>query len=366
MLEALRQVAAPGALGEDSVERVLRFARAHLAMQLAWISRTVGDHQVIEFLDGGSDLGGLSLGAVAPGHLAAAPLGLPDGRRYGLLACLGGGSHEGVQARDIEFLELVAALLAPSIAAQDAARDRRSGIGARVQAVLDLGGPTMVYQPVWTLGTMHAVGFEALARFPCSGPPSNPDRWFAEATEVGLGLELEVAAIRGGLAALASLPADVCVAVNVSAATLQHPAVVAVIAEHDPRRTIVEITEHDQVGDYRPVRQACEQLRSLGCVIAVDDAGAGYAGFQHLIEIRPDVIKLDQQITHDLDSDPARAAMASALVGFARAIDATVLAEGVETRAELAVATDLGIDYAQGYYLGRPLPLPRGLALVGG
>jgi EAL domain-containing protein (putative c-di-GMP-specific phosphodiesterase class I) len=365
MFEALRQMARPGPLGEDAIERVLAFARTHLGMDLAWITRTVGAGQVVEHIDGDADRFGLRLGAVTPlftracrpgAASATAALVLPDGRLHGHLCCLGETARPALAPRDQEFLELVAVLVAPSIAALDEERDRRARIGARIQAVLDGGGPTMAYQPIWALADRRLVGYEALARFPQEGP-ATPDLWFAEAAVAGLGPELEVAAVRAALTALPALPPPAAVSVNVSAATVAHPGVVRAIAMADPARTIVEITEHEQVDDYRAVRAGCEQLKDLGCLIAVDDAGAGYAGFHHLVEIRPDIIKLDLTITRNLDRDPARAAMAAALVGFARAIDASVLAEGVETGAELRAAAALGVTYAQGYHLGRPQPL---------
>jgi EAL domain-containing protein (putative c-di-GMP-specific phosphodiesterase class I) len=365
MLEALRQIASPGPLGEASIERVLAFARTHLDMELAWITRMAGPGQVIEFLDGAADRFGVSLGAIIPpfsrpcrpvGTYAVAPLLLPDGRLFGHLACLGEQARPTLP-RDEQFLQLVAALLAPSISALEDKRGRRARIGARVQAVLDSGGPAMVYQPIWALEDRRLVGYEALARFPRDGRPLTPERWFSDAAEVGLGVELEAAAVRRGVAVLPDLPPGLVVSVNVSAASMQDPGVLDAFDTAYAERTIVEITEHDQVDDYPALRSACEELKDIGYVIAVDDAGAGYAGFQHLVEIRPDLIKVDQQITRNLDTDPARAAMASALVGFAQAIDATVLAEGIETLAELTAATRLGVHLAQGYYLGRPRPL---------
>jgi EAL domain-containing protein (putative c-di-GMP-specific phosphodiesterase class I) len=363
MLEALRQIASPGPLGEASIERVLAFARTHLDMDLAWVSRRAGPGQVIEFLDGEADRFGVSLGSSVPafigprrsaGTLAIAPLLLPDGRLYGQIGCLDERDRPSLQPRDEQFLQLVAALLGPSISALDERRVRRARTGARVQAVLDSGGPAMVYQPIWALAERRLVGYEALARFPHEGESLTPDRWFADAADVGLGLELEAAAVRAGLEALPALPADLALSVNVSAVSLQHPAIRAALDDAGAGRTIVEITEHEQVEDYRALRSACEELKQIGYTIAVDDAGAGYAGFQHLVEIRPDIIKLDQLITRNLDADPARAAMAAALVGFARAIDATVLAEGIETPGELSAATRLGVHYGQGYHLGRP------------
>jgi EAL domain-containing protein (putative c-di-GMP-specific phosphodiesterase class I) len=366
MFEALRQIAAPGPLGEESIQRVLGFARTHLGMDLAWITRAVSSGQIVEFLHGDGDRFGLRLGALVPTFTRAcrpaaasaiAPLVLPDGRLYGHLACLAETARPELAPRDQEFLELVAVLVAPSISALDAGRDQQARVGARIQAVLDQGGPRMVYQPIWALRDRGLVAYEALARFPHGGP-ATPDVWFEQARDVGLGTDLEVAAVRGALSALPQLPPTVAISVNVSAGSVRHPAMLAAIAAADPARTIVEITEHEHVEDYQSVRASCEDLKDLGCVIAVDDAGAGYAGFQHLVEIRPDIIKLDLTITRNLDRDPARAAMATALLGFASAIDATVLAEGVETSNELRAATALGVHYAQGYHLGRPQPLP--------
>jgi EAL domain-containing protein (putative c-di-GMP-specific phosphodiesterase class I) len=92
----------------------------------------------------------------------------------------------------------------------------------------------------------------------------------------------------------------------------------------------------------------------MGVRLAVDDAGAGYASFRHILRLRPEFIKLDQEITRDIQLDPARRALAAAVVMFALDVGATVIAEGVETDDELAMVANLGIDSAQGYLLGRP------------
>jgi EAL domain-containing protein (putative c-di-GMP-specific phosphodiesterase class I) len=88
----------------------------------------------------------------------------------------------------------------------------------------------------------------------------------------------------------------------------------------------------------------------------VDDAGAGYSGLHHILRLRPDLIKLDMSLTRDIDTDPARQALAAALVAFAYDTDSRIIAEGVETLQELETLASLGIDRAQGYLLGRPMP----------
>lgn len=93
-------------------------------------------------------------------------------------------------------------------------------------------------------------------------------------------------------------------------------------------------------------------------LLAVDDAGAGYSTFQHILRLRPEVIKLDRSITESIDKDRARRALATALVIFAGEVGASVVAEGIETEAELLAVRATGIGRGQGYGLGRPQQLP--------
>jgi EAL domain-containing protein (putative c-di-GMP-specific phosphodiesterase class I) len=120
---------------------------------------------------------------------------------------------------------------------------------------------------------------------------------------------------------------------------------------------VLELTEHTRVRDYQVLRLCLDRFRERGVRIAVDDAGAGYAGLQHILSLSPDVIKLDLQLTRNVDSDPARRALSACLVQFAREIGAEVVAEGIETPAELDTLRTLGIRWGQGFYLGRPAPV---------
>jgi EAL domain-containing protein (putative c-di-GMP-specific phosphodiesterase class I) len=103
--------------------------------------------------------------------------------------------------------------------------------------------------------------------------------------------------------------------------------------------------------------QDLARSRAQGVRIAADDTGAGYSGLQHLLRLRPNVVKLDIALTRHIDEDPARRALASALVTFADEIGAALVAEGVETVGELRALRALGIAAAQGYLLGRPGPM---------
>ena len=127
---------------------------------------------------------------------------------------------------------------------------------------------------------------------------------------------------------------------------------------HAPgRRIIVEITEHEPIESYPDLRAAIDACG--GCEISVDDAGAGYASLRHILELQPDVVKLDIALVRDIDADPARQALAAGLCHFASQTGTTLIAEGVETEAEAAVLAGLGVELMQGYLFGRPGPLPR-------
>jgi EAL domain-containing protein (putative c-di-GMP-specific phosphodiesterase class I) len=213
----------------------------------------------------------------------------------------------------------------------------------------------MVFQPVFDLERDAIVSFEALARFG-SEPERPPSVWFSEAADLGLGVELELAALEAALRRLDDLPDDVDLAVNASPATVLSPRFVELLQGVAPR-IVIEITEHVQVHDYDELVEALAPLRALGARVAIDDVGAGFASLRHILLLRPDIVKLDVSLTHDIATDPARAGLASSLVEFARTIESQVTAEGIETREELDLLRNLGVAYGQGYFLGRPEPL---------
>jgi len=227
----------------------------------------------------------------------------------------------------------------------------------RVQDVIDNDSLRMVFQPVVHLGSGTTVGVEALARFPTSTPPRRPDQWFAEATLAGLGTDLEITAIQSALQHFTALPAGAYMALNVSPATINDPRLAESITPYAPR-IVLELTEHEAVDGYDALLAALNELRRSGVRLAVDDAGSGYAGLQHILRVQPDIIKLDLTLTRNIHADPARRALASALVTFADETGAAIIAEGIERAEELITLRNLRVGYGQGYHLGRPGPLP--------
>ena len=248
--------------------------------------------------------------------------------------------------------------LAHHLQERGATEHTRHELVARVRETIDSEGVRAVYQPIVELESRRTVGYEALARI-VAAPIQGPDSWFADATSVGLGVELERAALKAAFAGLPQLPPDCFLSVNLSPAAILDDDVRELLEAAQPSRLVVEITEHTSIDDYGLVSRALLALRARGLRLAVDDAGAGYASLRHLLEMRPDLIKLDASLTRGIDAEAGRRALAEALIAFARATDVALVAEGIETAAEEEELRKLGVVFGQGYHLGKPAPLPR-------
>jgi PAS domain S-box-containing protein len=223
----------------------------------------------------------------------------------------------------------------------------------RINGMLAGRACTMRFQPIVDFRNGDVIGMEALARF--KAPPRQPpDHWFAEADAVGLRPELEMAAIEAAIGHIADVPKGSFLSVNVSPETLLTKDFSHVIDNVDGTQLVVEVTEHAAVEDYKQLNRAVAQLRQHGIRLAIDDAGAGFSSLKHIIRLVPDFIKLDMFLTRDINTDPVKRALASAMVGFASDIGSQLIAEGVETARELDALGDLGFQQAQGYFLGRP------------
>ena len=212
----------------------------------------------------------------------------------------------------------------------------------------------IVFQPLVELKTGKPSGYEALTRF----GDGSPEEWFDRAWRVGRGPELELATIAMAFAHLRQIPGDVFLAVNVSPATLAHRGLGELLDGCDAHRIVLEITEHSEIGDVDGFHAALDAVRDRGVLIAVDDAGAGFANFVRLLEVIPHVIKLDRVLVAGIDRDPVRVAIARSLISLASSIGAKVAGEGVETQAEARMLCELGVRCGQGYLYGRPGPLP--------
>ncbi|WP_453973064.1 sensor domain-containing phosphodiesterase [Amorphus sp. MBR-141] len=381
---------------EDIVTRALEVIRKHLAMDIAYVSEFVGDRSVFRKVDapGLDDLikvgDSQSLDDVYCRHILAGtlpelipdtsanafarqlpitqavpigahlsvPIRLSDGTCYGMFCCLSFAPDRSLNERDHRTVSAFAELAAFEIGRDAEAKRQAQEKRARIETVLEEGLFEMVYQPVVDIHTERTVGFEALCRIRAE-PLRTPDLWFAEADAVNLREAFELAAIRKATSELSTLPDDAFLAVNVSPATVLAPDLEAALRGLRHERIVLELTEQTLIADYDAIRGALAPLRALGVRIAIDDAGAGYSSLRHIFQLEPNLIKFDLSLTRGIDTDPVRQAMIAALVGFAKETGSSIIAEGVETGAELDCLRRLRVGFAQGYHLGRPAPLER-------
>jgi EAL domain-containing protein (putative c-di-GMP-specific phosphodiesterase class I) len=376
------------------VDQTLAVLRRTLNMDVAFVSEFVGEQQFFRYLDsklgrspiqvGGSmaledgyckrivdgrlpqmisDASALpeaaalaATGTIPLGSHIGVPLRLPDGGLYGSLCAFSFRRNPTLDSQHLVLIKAFAELIGHQIV-RDGGAHRENEQSARIRSVLVSGGPSIAYQPICMLSDMRIIGAEALARFN-EEPQRSPDKWFAEAGEVGLETELELGAIRNALEGYRRIwrRRPLQLTLNSSPRTIVSGGIIDALGGFPADRIILEITEHCHVDDYAPLIRALAPLRRRGVRIAVDDAGSGYASMRHILQIRPHYIKLDISLTRDIDKDACRRALARALIEFASQTDSRIIAEGVETHAEVTTLKELGVHAAQGYLFSRPIP----------
>lgn len=292
---------------------------------------------------------GEQISATGMHTLAYAPLHAPGG---GVIGVVGLAIHDRARelfAEQLPILKTLASILGNLLWPGLEARSREDGARAGIQRLLDASAFKPYFQPIIEFHRGTVVGYEALTRF-TSGVP--PDVTFGLAARAGLGLELETATLRAALAAASILTPSAYLSVNASPALIISGRLGAIL-ERETRSIVLEITEHLVIEDYPSLVRELAML-SPTVRIAVDDAGAGYASLRHVLELAPSFVKLDIGLIRGIDTDPARQALVAGMGYFALKRRIRLIAEGVETIAELTTLRDLGIAYGQGYLIGRP------------
>jgi EAL domain-containing protein (putative c-di-GMP-specific phosphodiesterase class I)/PAS domain-containing protein len=314
------------------------------AAQGAWIEASVKRSWLP--YDKTLDAVGMRAQVYAPIHHA--------GRLIGVLAVGSARAATAVELAEsipalVEFAGLTGALIGPNLVGQAESMDARR----RIAEVIDRRAFHPVFQPIMDLKHDRVVGYEALTRFD-DGTAAGQ---FAAAEAVGLGLALETATLRAALAEADGLGRGVFLNLNASPALVLEGRAIRSLVRGARHRVVLEITEHSEITDYDAFHRAVAGLPRSVC-LAVDDAGAGFASFRHILELRPKFVKLDRSLVEGIDRDPAKQALVAGMHRFAHSSACRLIAEGVETENERGALVRLGIRLAQGYLLGRPGPLP--------
>ncbi|WP_194755483.1 sensor domain-containing phosphodiesterase [Aliidiomarina indica] len=376
------------------LQRLLHSARMYVGMDVAFISEFENGHRVFRYVDQSEEHLLLKVGNSDPleesyckyvvdgllpelirnaqevplamefpateqlgigAHLSA-PIRLEDGSIFGTFCSFSFHADYSLNQRDLAlmhvFADIASGLIQKSIEQSEGKKTKKKTIGA----LLDSDGFYMVWQPIVDVTQGRIVGVESLARF-SSELGKSPADWFNDAAEVGLGEILEAKAVEKALMLLEHLPEDLYLSFNVSATTFLEKGFGKILHQMPLHRLVLEITEHVIIDDYRLLAETLMPLRQQGLRIAIDDAGAGYASFRHILHLKPDFIKLDMSLVRDIDTDISRRALATSLVKFSQDIESSLIAEGVETQNELDTLMGLGIGNVQGFHLHRPQPL---------
>jgi EAL domain-containing protein (putative c-di-GMP-specific phosphodiesterase class I) len=285
---------------------------------------------------------------------AYAPV-LHQGAPVGLLA-IGSANRDAVAQMSeqlgalVDFADLASALFGRQVAERSVTR----GIHSEIESLIKGRAFTPVFQPIMDRKNGQTIGYEALTRF---ADGTSPDRRFSDAAAIGLGGELELATLEAAIrAARTGISRSRFVHLNVSPdLVLRGPELGALIREL-PHRLVLEITEHSVVRDYAAFRRGIERL-GRPVLLAVDDAGAGFASLRHILELDPTFVKLDISLIRNIDRDPAKQALVAGLRHFARTTKRRLIAEGIESDAEVGTLAQLDVRLVQGYLFGRPAPL---------
>lgn len=181
--------------------------------------------------------------------------------------------------------------------------------------------------------------------------------WFAAAQHWGANPALQARVLEKAVVAREDLPPNTFLTVNVDPHLLADDRVAGALLQHaDLSRLVLELTEHTRLDEGGRVLAALDRVRAAGALVAMDDAGTGYAGLELLLALRPDVVKLDRALITGIDADPVKRALVEVFGDLVGRMDGWILAEGVETRAELDALIGLGVPLGQGWALGSPQP----------
>jgi EAL domain-containing protein (putative c-di-GMP-specific phosphodiesterase class I) len=244
------------------------------------------------------------------------PIRLTNGDLYGTLCCFSHSPKWDLDHQDVEVLNMFAEITAKRLESHLQKHKDNAEIEHRVQSMLDSDNLTIVYQPIYDIKHNLIGGYEALSRFHII-PGLSPDVWFNDAAKVNLTTDLETKAIKLAVQEINKFSDQIYLSINCSAETILSNKFIDALIEHPLNQIVLEITEHQSIEQYESINEALKPLRTKGLQLAVDDAGAGYASFRHILALAPEYIKVDLSIIRDIHLDLAKQSLTKAFTAFA-------------------------------------------------
>ena len=249
-------------------------------------------------------------------------------------------------------------------------RDQTADTQALLKTILEQRSLTAVFQPILDLNNGQFIGFEGLIRGPAGGPLQSPFDLFEAANHHNLSLEIEMLCRQIVLETFATLKLPGNLFLNVSPAALTHPSfrngqTIEYMEKVglSPEQAVIELTENQPTFDFEDVRNALLHYRSMGFKIAMDDLGEGFSSLRLWSELQPEYVKIDMHFVQNVDSNPFKQQFLKAVQQIAESCGTLVIAEGIESKDELAAVKAAGIALGQGYLIGRPDHNPPLLAV---
>ena len=379
---------------KTAISSLIRSVRDRLDMDVGFLSEFSQDQRVFRFVDCASDANLVSEDSCGPlkdsfcemiadGRLkqlvpdtevsgetdlvpefttipvkshVSVPVVLSDGHTFGTFCIFSREVKPKLNNRSLMLVRVFADVIAALIedARKGSEENRR-----RQEVILDIlerDELLLHAQPISALTDRSIQGFELLARL-STDLDLSPAQLFIDADRLGLSSAIGLRVVEKSKEALATLPSNTYVSINVTPAFLLQCDISGIYTPEESKRIVLELTEHDEIADYDLLNSRLQPLRDAGMRLAIDDAGAGYASMRHILLLSPDMLKLDMSLIRDIDQDRDKQSLVAALRGFAEVQGYKVVAEGIETEAELAELKTLSIGYGQGYLLSRPQPL---------
>ena len=248
-------------------------------------------------------------------------------------------------------------------------RERRR-IETDIRRALTTGSFQLAYQPLHSFHDNRILGFEALLRWPEGWNPQPPAVFIPIMEESGMINQVGAWVLETACKTAAGWANPLKINVNLSPVQFRHGDIVSVVEKAlrtsglDPQRLELEVTESVWIQDTDSVLDQLARLRRLGVSIALDDFGTGYSSLTYLWKFPFDVVKIDRSFVSEMETEPKAAAIVNTIMALGKTLGVTITAEGVETLEQAQILRRAGCDQAQGFLLGRPLPLASANALA--